>query len=608
MTAYLAPLPLFIGFLAIIIGKKEHASKIAIASAFIALLISLSGVFLRTDISTEWFVTGPLGFEFGFQLDALSMFMLPLVAFITTLVFIYSTEYLEGKEDLKRYYACMSLFALSMMLIILSNNLLMMFFAWELVGLSSYLLIGFWYEKKSASKAMRKAFTIITIGDIAIFAGMAILLGTFGTLNFEAINNANTPAALGALLLLIGAFSKSAQFPLHVWLPDAMEGPTPVSALLHSATMVKAGIYLMARIYPLLQTSGLLPILAWVGMISILLSATLALAENDVKRILAYSSISHLGFMTFGLGVGAYNAALFHMFNHSFFKAMLFLIAGILIHQSHSQDIQKIFFGDRKLALVALIGVLALSGVPPFNGFWSKDQIIEAASHNSVSPIFYPLILGATFLSALYIFRWFMVPYKNSGHAHFGNRMFLPVALLSIFALTTGFLMNPFYEWFHGEAEFQIAGAIPSGAMILIAFVLAYMVYWKGMIKSDAFISNPLGGFVHKALVNRYWIDVLYEKIFAAFIVTLSGVTHKFDTVFIDGLVNGAGKAGILLGKVSGLADMHVVDGAVNGIGDVLKMWGEMFRRLVTGFVQTYMAWVMGGILLLIFFLRYVTI
>lgn len=604
MMAYLAPAPLLLGFVLIFLGRKENAHRIAMGASLLALAVSLAGMPSRGEVSWEWF-RSPFPFEFGFVMDELSMFMLPLVAFITTLVMAYSGGYMEQKEDLKRYYACMCLFAFSMMGIVLANNFLLLFLMWELVGLSSYLLIGFWYQRKSASKAMRKAFTIITIGDIAMFAGMAILMGTFGTLNFKEINTAGVPAFAATLLILIGAFSKSAQFPLHVWLPDAMEGPTPVSALLHSATMVKAGIFLMARLFPLILVSGLLPLLAWVGMISVLLSATLALVENDVKRVLAYSSISHLGFMTFALGLGAFPAALFHMFNHSFFKAMLFLTAGILIHQSHSQDIGKMSFQSRSVMIIALVGVLALAGVPPLNGFWSKDQIIEASSHT----VFYPLALAATFLSALYIFRWFFTmvrPKEHSGHdGHIGGMMFYPVALLSAFVVLSGFAMGPFYGWFENEAEFHIGAVFAPLGTVALAFVLAFLTFYRRVVPPEAFINNPLGGLVHKVLINRYWLDDIYEKGFAAIVLAFSTALRTIDKMVIDGLVNASAAVGFATGIVGDVFDRRAVDGAVNGVGDALRLCGGGMRKAVTGLVQTYMSWVVGGVVVLIFFLRY---
>jgi len=620
MIAQYTPVPLLIGLLLILLLKKQHASKIAIIAAISTLVISGFGLMqfmeaasqsktpevFAIEMGFDWFNPG-INFEFGILLDNLSMFMLPLVAFITSLVFIYAHGYMEKDSDLKRFFATMCLFALSMMGIILAGNLLVLFFAWEMVGLSSYLLIGFWYPKASASRAMRKAFTIITIGDIAMFAGMAILIKTFGTLSFVSINQAGQPAVLASFLILIGAFSKSAQFPLHVWLPDAMEGPTPVSALLHSATMVKAGIFLIARFYPLLEASGMLPLIAWVGLISAILPATIALVENDIKRVLAYSTISHLGFMTIGLGIGAFSASMFHMFNHSFFKAMLFLMAGILIHQSHSQDIRKIFFGNRMLRIVTLFGVLALAGVPFFNGFWSKDQIIEAAAHANLGPMFYPLVLFATFLSALYIFRWFFIMNSNQGEPNTVNTMVYPVLLLSIFVIFSGFIMKPFYEWFgshaHGFVQVLLApSALTSMAIVSIAFGITFFAYHKKSLNPETFRNNPVGSFLHRTFSNGYWIDNLYEKIFVSGVVTFSRILHTIDKIVIDRAVNLVVIINIRIGKLTGSADTRAVDGTVDGIGDGLKMWGSLLRKVVTGYIQSYMTWIIGGIGILIFF------
>src|SRR5580658_10347769 len=426
--------------------KRKTASTLAIGSLAFSLMLALSafahvlsgwshGQAVRETSNFTWIRVGTTKIDLGWVLDPLSAVMLVMVTFVGLLIFIYSTGYMAHDENYTRFFCFLSLFAGAMLGVVIANSILLLFMCWELVGLTSYLLIGFWYQKPSAAAAAKKAFITTRVGDIFFFLGIVWLFSQTGTLLFynngtgslESTQLAGLLAAhaglglsaAGAIGLLIfaGAGGKSGQLPLHVWLPDAMEGPTPVSALIHAATMVAAGVYLVARVYPLMSAGAAaggytvsLTVVAWIGALTALFGALVAVAQNDIKRILAYSTVSQLGYMMVGLATGGVAVGMFHLITHAFFKALLFLGAGSVIHGCHEeQDIRRMG-GLRSTMFVTFVtysvGMLALCGFPlVFSGFWSKDGILEAAQHFSVSKVpFYMLVFGAL-LTAFYMTR-----------------------------------------------------------------------------------------------------------------------------------------------------------------------------------------------------------
>src|SRR5580692_4948244 len=472
--------------------RRKLAAGLAIGSLSISLLLSLfafahvvsgwrHGVVIRETVNFTWIRFGSSPVNLGWVLDPLAAIMILMVSFVGLLIFIYSTGYMAHDENFTRFFCFLSLFAGAMLGVVISNSLLLLFMCWELVGLTSYLLIGFWYQKPSAAAAAKKAFITTRVGDIFFFLGIVWLFSQTGTLLFynngtgslEGTQLAGLLAAhaglglsaAGAIGLLIfaGAAGKSGQLPLHVWLPDAMEGPTPVSALIHAATMVAAGVYLIARVYPLMQigappggTTTALTVVAWVGTATAVFAALVAVAQNDIKRILAYSTVSQLGYMMAGLGLGGVAVGMFHLITHAFFKALLFMGAGSVIHGCHDeQDIRRM--GGLKVEmpftfLTYLAGMMALSGVPIFAGFWSKDAILESAQIWSISRApFYMLVLGAL-LTAFYMTRQvsyvFFGYWRGHGEAHESpGVMLFPLVTLAFFAVVLGFLGTPAWPW-----------------------------------------------------------------------------------------------------------------------------------------------------------------
>ena len=427
------------------------------------------------ESTTNWLTIGSLQVDFGLKLDALSLMMMLIVTGVGGAIHIYSFGYMHADRSMSRFFACLSLFTFSMLGIVLANNFLMMFIFWELVGVSSYLLIGFWYEKPSAADAAKKAFFTNRLGDFGFLLGILMVWGLLGSLNFYDLQAAMTenPALLGSgatiagLLVFCGAMGKSAQFPLHVWLPDAMEGPTPVSALIHAATMVAAGVYMLCRTLFLFDHAALL-VIAYIGGFTALLAALIAVQQNDIKRILAYSTLSQLGYMVMAVGLAGPTPAMFHLTTHAFFKALLFLGAGSVIHALHEeQDIWKMGGLCKKMGITFwtfLIGTLALSGVPPFSGFYSKDAILAQALEQKNYPLF---VLGAAVagLTTFYMFRLFYVAFvgkprtETAGHAHESPAvMTWPLIVLAVFAVIGGII--PISDIYAAQFSPEVSGVV----------------------------------------------------------------------------------------------------------------------------------------------------
>lgn len=589
----------------------------------------------------------------SFLIDNLSALMLVLVSFLCLLIFIYSLGYMHEEEGKPRYYAEVSLFATGMLGTVSASNFLQLLVFWEIMGLCSYLLIGFWYHKPEAAKAAKKAFMVTRVGDVLFLIGVLVIWSQFGTLDFYAIApkvGILSPQLLTLVPLLLfgGAVGKSAQFPLHVWLPDAMEGPTTVSALIHAATMVKAGVYLTARAFiflvpqPLLVGSNLVAVeppwtailvIAGIGGFTALFAATMAVVNYDIKRVMAFSTISQLAYMFLGLGVGAfllnvsiargeadsagYSAAFYHLFNHAFFKALLFLGAGSVIHAVHTNDMREMG-GLRKVMPITswtmLFGSLALAGIIPFSGFFSKGEILsvtfEAGAEDPVYLVLWGLGVATSFLTAFYAFRmWFMTfrgEYRGHGHLHESPWvMTVPLLVLGAFTLISGlsaYAMGGFGNLIFFEsprAQLPLAGVLLTDYVLeglalglsILGLVLAWAVYDTKRIPSERFTASPSGAFLHKMLTKRYWIDDVYDAFGAKVVWGFAKATDWFDRHIVDGIVNAVGRGAWVTASGSDLFDRRVVDGAVNLVSQGTVRAGLRLRQRQTGQVQSY-AWV----------------
>jgi NADH-quinone oxidoreductase subunit L len=557
-----------------------------------------------TELSTNWLSIGGLQIDFGLKLDALSLMMLLIVTGVGGAIHIYSFGYMHEDKGMARFFAFMSLFTFSMLGVVLANNFLMMFIFWELVGVSSYLLIGFWFEKPSAGDAAKKAFITNRLGDFGFLAGILMVWGLLGSLNFSSLQNsiAANPAALGAmatiagLLIFCGAVGKSAQFPLHVWLPDAMEGPTPVSALIHAATMVAAGVYMLCRVIFLLNADAL-HVIAYIGGFTALLAALIAVQQNDIKRILAYSTLSQLGYMVMAVGLSGPTPAMFHLTTHAFFKALLFLGAGSVIHGLHEeQDIWKMGGLKKKMPVTFwtfIIGTLALSGVPPFSGFYSKDSILAQAL-NTKNYLLFAVAVFVAALTTFYMFRLFFVAFlgeartEKAKHAHESPKvMTLPLIALALFAVIGGFIgiTNNYGSQFFAEHEqlsvtqqaleplhniFPMLCGI--GAVVIGLF--AALALYKNAATDP--LPAKLGGLA-TAMKNRFYFDELYEATFIR--------AHDFTAAVADWI------------------DRWILEGAIIGaIRGGTDLSGRALRLVQTGNLQTYAFLFVLGVALVLYF------
>jgi NADH-quinone oxidoreductase subunit L len=625
-------LPLVASVITLILGRRflREASFVppilSILISFFLSLIVLSEVIhgktFEFDLFT-WISASSLKVGLGFLIDSLSIMMVCMVLSLSLLIHIYSIGYMSGDPGFYRFFAYISLFTFSMLALVMSNNLLQLYLGWEAVGLCSYLLIGFWYEKKSASDAAKKAFIVNRIGDFGFALGIFLLFSTVGGLYYHQVFD-NLPLVQGktisflgikwslpfliSFLLFMGAMGKSAQVPLHVWLPDAMEGPTPVSALIHAATMVTAGVFMVARLHPLyLLSPGALELVALVGSFTCFMAATIAPTQFDIKRVIAYSTLSQLGYMFMACGVGAFAAGMFHLFTHAYFKALLFLAAGSVIHALHHapdpNDI-RIMGGLRKYMpytfLTFLIGALALSGFPGFAGFFSKEGILISAylSPYPWGKLVWLVGLFVAFLTSFYTFRLVFVvffgDFRGDSVLH-GEEphespwvMVIPLIIISIGAIFSGYLDVPgFLEKtltqeplhpHHGGHFLQNFLALMAG---ILGIFTAWWIYLKNPELKEIFPKKFPG--LYKFLYNKWWFDEVYHKIFVEPVLFLSkrGVVKFSDSFVIEGIVNGSARL------VSGMA--------------------SAFRRVHTGIVNHYAALTLLGViiyLLVFFYLR----
>ena len=521
----------------------------------------------------QWFPNPEINFDF--YLDGLSGVMMVLICGLSLVIQLFSTSYMSKDEKYTKYFEYFNFFVFSMLLLVLSGNFLVMFFGWELVGLSSYLLISFWSEKKSASRAGNKAFILNRIGDFGFLIGLMMILNQFQTFNFLTIFNStleNRPENLDIMILflLLGAFGKSAQFPLFSWLPDAMEGPTPASALIHAATMVTAGVFMLVRISPILQFSelGSLTIIS-LGLFTALIAAFAAINQDDIKKVLAYSTISQLGFMFIAIGSGAYVAAIFHLVTHAFFKALLFLGAGAVIHEMHhEQNIYKMGGLRKKMPITAAmmgIGTLAISGIPPLAGFWSKDEILASVfSRGGIYYGFWALSLLAAFMTAFYMGRhWLLIfvkePSVNIENIHEAPKnMTRPLVLLGIFSIFIGFINTPFFHGLekvlHETLHNVEVTHLPEGITLAILAVLsigagftglafAYLIYIFDIF-SYFKIRIPFSNEIKKLSKEVLYLNKVGNVIFVKGLKVLSRrVAVTVDNMTIDGIVNGVARS-----------------------------------------------------------------
>ena len=677
---WLIPTLPFLAFLAILLfGKRdyptfkggERGGAIAALGVGLAALLSIMTAYeiLVKDVLRDqqyiqkervWFEGNTFAFDVGTYVDSLAAMMLFVVGSISFLVIIFSMGYMAGEGDRRvRYFAEMSLFVSVMMGLVVSNSLLLLFIFWELVGVCSYLLIGFWYEKPSAASAAKKAFVVTRIGDIFFLLGLIILYDTFGTLRFDelfhdydALASHATELKWATLCIFAGAVGKSAQFPLHFWLPDAMEGPTTVSALIHAATMVKAGVYLVARFFPLMVHSpDTLIYIAVTGGVTAFIAAAMAMVMYDIKRVLAYSTISQLGYMFLALGAGGwafwnsgggelseadgYTAGMFHLMNHAFFKALLFLGAGSVIHAVHTQDMREMGGLRKAMPITSLtmgLAVLSISGIPFFSGFWSKDGILEAVHHNGeYSAIFsflWAMALVTAGMTAFYMTRMWMMTfsgplektttelvrakgYEDSGdwvlkkenvesHAHESPKiMTVPLMILGFMAVFSGwfiFIGNGFGSAvYYGHHESVDAFALIehiltsslthlSIAVALTGTGLATVMYYQADYpgapspKPEFIANNAVTSWLHNFLSQRLYIVALTDWI----------GTKTWDTI----------------SQLCDLFDRTIIDGAVNGTASVTMNFGSTLRKLHTGFTAHYTSLSVGGLGVLVLLLR----
>jgi NADH-quinone oxidoreductase subunit L len=574
--------------------------------------------------------------DFAFRFDPLTAVMTMVVTGVGLLIHIYSIGYMAHDASYARFFAYLNLFTFAMLILVLGANLAVMFIGWEGVGLCSYLLIGFWFNKDSAANAGKKAFITNRVGDFGFILGIGLLIYHLGTVDVAQISEliksgsiTQETATIIALLLFVGATGKSAQIPLYTWLPDAMEGPTPVSALIHAATMVTAGVYMVARMNVLFTFSGTaLTVVALVGVITAVYAATMGFVQNDIKRVLAYSTISQIGYMFVGLGVGAYAAGIFHLMTHAFFKSLLFLSAGSVIHAMSGQQDMRKMGGLRKhipkTFTVFFIGALAIAGIPGLSGFFSKDEIL-ASAYASGNYVVWALGLAGAGMTAFYMFRLiFMTFYGDERiepeakhHLHESpNVMVRPLQVLALLSIIGGYVGLPHIlgggNWFGkflghtvGHHELKLSAGTEILLMVvsvgigLLGILMAYIIYLKKKGKPAESLANRLS-LIYKLVYNKYFIDEFYNGVFVGGAMKLGTLLGKFDLGIIDGIVNGAAFLVRKISSASIVVDTNVVDGAVNGVGVLNNKFSKILKRLQSGYVYNYALSIVIGIVILI--------
>lgn len=587
-------------------GRLSAAIAVSMSALSFLLAAGTALAVVEGNITVEapfiqkvsWFHIGIVQIDMGVLVDPLTAMMLMVVTTVSLLVQIYSCGYMKGDPGYGRFFAFLSLFAGSMLGLVVAVNFLQLYFFWELVGLCSYLLIGFYYHKVSAREAAKKAFMTTRVGDFGLLLGILLLQLTFGTLDFQALQSA-VPAyvvqcgtgflTVIALLLFVGPIGKSGQFPLHVWLPDAMEGPTPVSALIHAATMVVAGVYLVGRaMFLFAEVPVVMNFIAWIGGFTAIFAASIAITQRQIKRILAYSTVSQLGYMMLALGVGSLSASFFHLMTHAFFKAMLFLSAGAVMHaMAEEADIFRMGGLRKKMPVTfaaMTIGVLAIAGIPPFAGFFSKDEILAAAA--AVSTPLYVLAVVTAFMTAFYMARLLFVTFMGEpasreayDHAHevgwFMRLPLLVLAVLSVFSGMWGHIFG-FGEWVrfgaaaHEGIDWAIAGS--STVLAVLAMGLAWKIYVAKSWDADELAARC--GILYRLSFHKFYIDEIYAALIK---------------VLVDGIA-----------RVLYWLDIYIVDGIVNGLGGVVRLASGWLSPAENGQAQSYAGVYLCGVIILL--------
>ncbi len=644
LTIVLAPLiaSMLVGLFGRVIGRSgsHWVTILGVAiSFFLSLLVFKQVIFDQVSHTSidiyQWLVLGDLSFKIGFLIDPLTITMMLVVTFVSLMVHIYTIGYMHNDPGYQRFFSYISLFTFSMLMLVMANNFLQLFFGWEAVGLVSYLLIGFWHTRESAIFANMKAFLVNRVGDFGFLLGIGAVLAVFNTLDYESVfsqaplintqtfaitENIHWPVmTVICLLLFVGAMGKSAQVPLHVWLPDSMEGPTPISALIHAATMVTAGIFMVARMSPLFELSDTaLNVILIIGAITAFFMGLVGIVQNDIKRVVAYSTLSQLGYMTVALGASAYSIAIFHLFTHAFFKALLFLGAGSVIVALHHEQDMRNMGGLRKYMPItywtALIGTLALIGFPGFSGFFSKDSIIEVVYHSNLpaAEFAYWLVLAGVFVTAFYSFRLLFLVFHGESRmdAHTKEHLkespkviTIPLILLAIPSGFAGFFIGKivFGDYFaqsifvaehhHAVAElkerYHGIGSFIShafqGYAVYLAFagiICAWFLYLKQPQLAES-LKQKLQ-IPYNVLLNKYGIDELYQMLFAAGSRKIGAFCDSFgDRLLIDGLVVN-GSANIVnwfSSKVRGIQTGHLYDYAFVMIIGLMILLGGLFLQ-----------------------------
>ena len=637
---------------------KNGISVVACTAVGLAFIFALRAFFQLTSLVPEerylldtllrWIHIGALQVDIAFAVDPLSGLMILIVTGIGGLIHLYSIGYMHDDEAYWRFFAYLNLFTAAMLTLVLADNLVLMFVGWEGVGLCSYGLIGFWYKEQANTTAGNKAFIVNRIGDAGFTLGIFIIFwslfeaGHGTTAVFRDLSHLvhhlegqmvwGVPAAtLAALCLFVGATGKSAQIPLYVWLPDAMAGPTPVSALIHAATMVTAGVYMMARMHFLFSMSPVaLGVVATVGALTALVAATIGLAQFDIKKVLAYSTVSQLGYMVLGVGVGAYGAAVFHLMTHAFFKACLFLGSGSVIHaMGDEQDMRKMGGLREKMPLTFwtfLISTIAIAGIPPLAGFFSKDEILWL-TFSGGHPFLWLIGFAAAGMTAFYMFRQvFMVFFgENRADEHTKEHlhesppvMTYPLIVLAVGALFAGFLgvppalggSNILEHWFepvfaggHGGGHaahhhvevVEYVLMVASVGIAAVGIFLAYLIYYRQSLSAETFTAVG-GGVPYQAVFNKYYVDELYHATAVRGTLVVSWLCSAFDRNVIDFIVDGVAKVTGVVGWAVGRFDHYIIDGLVNGLADVTFGIGNRLRQIQTGNLSIYLYVIVGAI------------
>jgi len=675
--AWLLPLAAFV----VEVFGGRHLKRAAAAFAIGAMSLStVLAAIVLIDCATGdgtpqagsfvWVSLGNVQLSMGYYVDGLTAVMSMMVTFVATLIHIYSVGYMRGDPRFPRFFTYMSLFCFSMLGLVLADNLLLIFVFWELVGLCSYLLIGFWYEKDSASNAGKKAFITNRVGDVGLIVGLGLLWAALGTFNFHgedgifaqvgkfsehqqaqqtdaqqthdaghaqapaagveaAPAEAERPAYTGPLTMgllfavgvcvFLGAVGKSAQFPLHVWLPDAMEGPTPVSALIHAATMVAAGVYLVGRFFPVFEACfAARMVVAYIGGITLFLAATIAVVQTDIKKVLAYSTISQLGYMMLGLGVGGWAGALLHLITHAFFKALLFLCSGaVILGCHHEQDMSKMGALFRKMPITAvtmLVGTLAIAGIFPFSGFFSKDAIVYSSlefvlNHREHVLLFLLPAIGAA-ITAFYMFRlWFMTFIGRPRNRHVFHHatespsvMWIPLVCLAVptVFLAWGGTLTHLIGLGSGrpEAAHHTPGlhelvSLIAGAMAVAGILIAALVYaWRKIDPNQVAERWPR---LYDFLWNKWYFDELYHVLFVRPVLRIAHWCRSFDTNVIDGIIDNTARGTVRTAHGIGRFDLRVIDGLVNLVARVTCAVGNGIRNVQTGSIRTYVLFLIAA-------------